>query len=45
MSRDTTPTVEDDLRNDLDEDDRAAIIAYLRARGFADDAEDWLGLA
>jgi hypothetical protein len=42
MSRHTKRTIDDDLRDSVDEDD-AAIIAELRRRGFVDDAEEWLG--
>ncbi len=45
MSPATKRTTDDDLRDAVDDDERAALVAKLRRRGFVDDAEEWLGLA
>ena len=45
MSRHTKQVIEDDLRDAVEDDERAALIAELRRRGFVDDAEEWLELA
>jgi D-alanyl-D-alanine dipeptidase len=44
MSRRSKPTIDDDLRDAVDDDERAALVAELRRRGFVDDAEEWSGL-
>jgi hypothetical protein len=37
--------MDDDLSDAVEEDERTALVAELRRRGFVDDAEEWLGLA
>jgi hypothetical protein len=38
MSQDTKPAIDDDLRDAIEEDERAALIAELRHRAFVEDA-------
>jgi hypothetical protein len=41
MSRDTKGSIEDDLSDAIEEDERAELVAELRRRGFVDAAEEW----
>jgi len=43
MSRRAKPTIDDDLRDAVEDDERAALVAELRRDGFVGDAEEWLG--
>lgn len=44
MSRDIKQTIDDDLRDAVEEDVRASLIMALQVGVSADDAEEWLGL-